>query len=132
MRLHHIGYAVSDMEASEPSFVALGFSRRGGVVDDDARHVRILFMESPSGELVELVAPLDGSAPVEAALDAHRGAAHPYHLCYEVASLEDEVSRLCGLGFARISDLSEAPALGGRRVCFLMSRVAGLIELVES
>lgn len=131
MKLHHIGYAVGDIETSERGFAALGFKRDGAPTEDERRNVRILFMSSLDGTIIELVEPLNENAPVVGSLATQRGVAHPYHLCYTVADIEKCVADLKREGFVPISDIAPAPAIGSHDVCFLLSKNVGLIELVE-
>lgn len=131
MRLHHIGYAVENLDAAEAGFAALGYCRRGDATDDPHRSVRILFMEGKSGDIIELIQPLNEQSPVTARLMVQKGISHPYHLCFAVESIEAAIEELEAKGFMRISDNSPAPAIESRNVCFLLSKTAGLIELVE-
>jgi methylmalonyl-CoA/ethylmalonyl-CoA epimerase len=132
MRVHHIGYAVRDIEAAAEGFAALGYRRAGNVTDDPHRNVRILFVSLADGTLVELVAPLNEHAPVCGTLNAQRGVSHPYHICYETDDFDGDVALLRSRGFLLISDIAPAKAIGMRRVCFLMSNSAGLVELLEA
>lgn len=56
----------------------------------------------------------------------------PYHICYETAGLEASIAALTADGFIVIDTPTPAPALGGRRVVFLTSASAGMIELLET
>ena len=55
----------------------------------------------------------------------------PYHLCYEAENFEKELAELEGNGYIRIDEPTPAPAIGGRRVVFLMHPAAGMLELLE-
>lgn len=59
MRIHHIGYAVSDMKRSIEKFEILGYQRYTQVIRDTARNIQICFMENGPYR-VELVSVLDG------------------------------------------------------------------------
>ena len=54
-----------------------------------------------------------------------------YHLCYEAENFEKELAELEGNGYIRIDEPTPAPAIGGRRVVFLMHPAAGMLELLE-
>ena len=131
MRLHHIAYAVRDIESAEESFRALGYSPENRLFADEVRRVLIRFLTNKDGERVELVAPLDDASPVTKRLEDSRGVAHPYHLCFEVRDIGESVEKLRLRGFMRISSVAPAPAIDGKNVVFLMSKAGGLIELVE-
>lgn len=127
-RLHHTGYLVKRLEKSRDSFLSLGFQTLGEPVYDAYRDVDILFLEK-DGYTVELVSPRSGASVVAGLMKTFRNA--PYHLCFETDDLTGELARLEGSGFTRMDDPTPAPALGGRRVCFLMSAQIGMIELLE-
>lgn len=127
-RVHHIGYLVKHLEKSRDSFLSLGFHAVGDTVRDPGRDVDILFMEK-DGYTVELVSPRSDASVVGRLIKNCKNA--PYHLCYEADDLGAELERLERSGFTRIDEPAPAPAIGGRRVCFLMSPRIGLIELLE-
>lgn len=130
-RVHHVAYACKDILAAERCFRALGFFRESGIVDDMLRKVRILFLSDKTGMRLELVEPLNDESPVTARLEQSKGAAHPYHICFEVSDLAEAREELLGEGYIPISPVAAAPAIGGKDVCFLFSREGGLVELVE-
>ncbi|MBD5169829.1 MAG: lactoylglutathione lyase [Oscillibacter sp.] len=127
-RVHHIGYLVKHLEKSRDSFLSLDFQVTGDAVYDEYRDVDILFMEK-DGYTVELVSPRSDASVVARLIKTYKNA--PYHICYETDDLTAELARLENSGFTRIDDPAPAPALGGRRVCFLMSARIGMIELLE-
>ena len=127
-RVHHIGYLVKHLEKSRDSFLSLDFQVTGEAVYDEYRDVDILFMEK-DGYTVELVSPRSDASVVARLIKTYKNA--PYHICYETDDLTAELARLESSGFTRIDDPAPAPALGGRRVCFLMSARTGMIELLE-
>jgi methylmalonyl-CoA/ethylmalonyl-CoA epimerase len=128
MKVHHTGYAVREIVPAAAVFEALGFSRKGDTVRDEARGVEILFMRSGQ-TLIELVAPLNDASPVVGHL--RKSGPSPYHICYETQNIEQKTAAMRGEGFMLVEDCREAAALGGRRVAFLYSSRVGLIELVE-
>ena len=52
-------------------------------------------------------------------------------ICSKVSGLEEELAELEGNGYIRIDEPTPAPAIGGRRVVFLMHPAAGMLELLE-
>lgn len=132
MRVHHIGYAVNNLEKSQVGFQRLGYHQIAERCDDTERGVAIVFMKhSGTGETVELVAPLNEESPVSGQLKKSNRMAVPYHICYEVSSLDIYVPWLKSRGFLPIDKPSVAPAIEGRRVTFLIQKDVGMIELVE-
>ena len=130
MKMHHIGYAVSSIEKSLPAFEILGWKSCGEITDDVPRKVRIAFAEK-EGQLLELVEPRGDDAPVQQALKQNKGVPTPYHICYEVESLDVARAELKRKGFMPFLSAAPAPAIGNRRVEWLFALNLGIIELVE-
>ena len=128
LKIHHIGYAVPSIEQSLPEFEALGWAVCSGVTEDESRKVRIQFIRL-GDEVVELVAPLTEDSPIRKTLQ--KGSGTPYHICYEVDSLEDAEAALMAKRFIVFKKPSPAPAIGMRRVEWFYSRNGGILELVE-
>ncbi len=128
MKIHHIGYLVKNMAAAKAEFIKLGFSAVGEEVYDPARVIDILFLEK-DGYRVELIAPQDESSVVYSLMKKHRNS--PYHLCYVSDGFEAELERLCRNGYTLIEAPLPAPALGNKRVAFLMNYNIGMIEILE-
>ena len=129
MKVHHIGYAVKDIDKASAAFQLLGFKFLSGVTYDDERKVRIAFMIN-GNEVIELIEPDGDNSAVESVLK--KNGPTPYHICYEVDSLEDSVSVLKKSGYIAIKKPQAASAINGRRVVFLMHKDLGIIELVEA
>lgn len=130
MKIHHLGYAVSSIEKSMPVFEILGWETSSGITDDVPRKVRIAFLEK-DGQLLELVAPLGDDSPVHQALKQNKGVPTPYHICYEVESLDTARIELKKKGFMPFIQAAPAPAIDNRRVEWLFALNLGIIELVE-
>ena len=128
LKVHHIGYAVPTIDGAQAEFETLGWVACGGVTDDVERKVRIQFLRLGE-EVIELVAPLTDDSPIRKTLQKGNGA--PYHICYEVESLDDAERELKAMRFIVFKKPSSAPAIGMRRVEWFYSRNNGIIELVE-
>lgn len=129
MEVHHVGYLVKRLEKAAAAFSALGYRAEGEAVCDPGRDVDILFLALGTCR-VELVCPRSEKSVVARLLKTYKNA--PYHICYETGDLAGDLARLEEAGYLRIDQPAPAPALGSRRVCFLMSPHAGMIELLES
>ena len=127
MRVDHIGYAVKSIDKAKSSLEALGYVF-GPTVEDADRRVFICFGEL-SGYRIELVAPMGPGSPVDLHL-AKIGPA-PYHICYKSSDLEADIDLLQKKRFKVSLAPAPAVAFGGKRVAFLYSLAAGLIEIVE-
>ena len=129
MEVHHIGYLVKRLEKAAAAFQALGYVPEGEAVYDPGRDVDIQFLLN-GGCRVELVSPRSAASVVAKLLKVYKNA--PYHICYTAEDFSAELERLERSGFLRIDEPAPAPALGGRKVCFLMCRQTGMAELLES
>ena len=129
LKVHHIGYAVPAIDTARLEFESLGWSALGDVTDDVVRKVRILFMRL--GDVtIELVAPLTDDSPIRKTLQ--KGSGTPYHICYEVDSLDEVEAELKAKKFIVFKKPSPAPAIGMRRVEWFYGKNFGIIELVET
>ena len=127
MKVHHIGYAVKNLEQSISAFEALGYTA-GEITADAGRHIRIAFLQNGS-ECVELVAPDGDETPVDGVLKSVGPT--PYHICYEVPDLEAALTELQQSRWIVTKQPAPAPAIGGAPVAFLYHLRVGMIELVE-
>ena len=59
MKIHHVGYAVEDIDRACNEFIALGFSKESDVIDDPGQNTKIQFLMK-DGHQIELVAPGEG------------------------------------------------------------------------
>ena len=129
MKIHHVGYLVKNIENAARVFEILGYFPIGETCRDDLRGTDILFMEK-DGYMVELVSPFRDDSAVSGLLKKYRNT--PYHICYEVNSLNSSADLLREKGFFPVDEKPlPAPAIGNRAVCFLIHAQIGLIELVE-
>lgn len=127
MKIHHIGYAVKNMEKAKGIFETLGYHFDRTVKDVD-RKLYILFGEK-DGMLIELLCPMENGSPIDDLLK--KNGATPYHICYETEDIEKEIERLKTIHFKLVVPPKEACAIQGRKVAFLMNLSVGIIELVE-
>ena len=148
MRLHHIGYAVKNIEESAKKFEMGGYRKSSVDFDDTHRNVRIVFLKNADdGPLLELVAPLNENgekaanaakeqneaqkSPVTRRLSLSHNTSEPYHLCYEVSNLNRMICELKRQSFYVVKPPEPAVAFHGKNVAFLLSRETGLLELLE-
>lgn len=129
MIVHHIGYLVKKLEKSKKKFLELGYETEGEITYDHYRKVTILFLVK-DGYRVELIEPAAEDSVVSDLLTRYKNA--PYHMCYESSSFEEDLGELREKGFVPIDEPCPAPALGGRRVAFLLHSSIGIIEILEA
>lgn len=128
MKIHHIGYLVKKIEKAAAAFEAMGYVREGGMTHDEYRKVDILFLEK-DGYRIELVSPYAPDSVVAGLIKTYKNA--PYHICYETEDFAAELAALENGGCVRMDEPAPAPAIGGRRVTFLMHAAMGMLELLE-
>lgn len=128
MKIHHIGYAVKDIEASAKAFEKLGYVSEDRIFEDSIRKVRILFMKSGS-YVIELVSPIGPMSPVTNIIKKIGNSC--YHICYEVEDIELEAEKLVREGYLIVEPLLGAIALGNKPAIFLFGKDMGLVEIVS-
>lgn len=128
LRLHHVGYVVSDIDAAAASYRALGFT-------EGERHEipeqKIVAMTFRAGHgWMELIQPTDPEGPI-AAFMAKRGEG-VHHVAYEV---DDIAAKLAELKAAGVQLIDEVPRSGahGWRIAFIHPKACHgvLTELVQ-
>jgi methylmalonyl-CoA/ethylmalonyl-CoA epimerase len=129
--LHHIGHVVSSIEESIERYrIALGASEVSKIFEDPIQRSRVAFLDLPAEGLVqfELVQPAGPDSPVAAFL-AKGGGLH--HLCYEVDDLEAQIRWMKSQRALLIRSPKPAVAFGGRRIAWMRTVDALLLEYLE-
>lgn len=128
LKIHHIGYLVKKIDTSIKAFKHLGFSVVQDTMYDASREINICFMEK-DGYVIELVSPTSAESIVAGLLKKYKNC--PYHICYESHNLTSDLNALSAQGYVIIDTPAPAPAIGGRKVVFLIHAALGMIELLE-
>jgi methylmalonyl-CoA/ethylmalonyl-CoA epimerase len=131
-RLHHVGFVVADIEACAPGMArALLTDWSTEIFTDPLQRVRVTFI--PGGyqsPLLELVEPLGRDSPVFRFLGEEGGGLH--HLCYEVPSIPEHLSRIRAGGGVIVSRPKPAVAFGGRPIAWALTREKLLLEFLQA
>lgn len=130
MVLHHVGYAVRNIEPIVDEYVArFAYELVTGIIHDPTQTALVQFVQLPGDpSYLEFVAP-DG---LESKLTQAVSRRRPLnHLCYATTGLESTVEHLEEQGMKLISALSPGVAFAGRRICWLLGEDNVPIELVE-
>ncbi len=127
--LHHIGFIVDSIESRLESFRAsLASSSVSEIFHDPIQRTRVVFLSLPGASAaLELIEPAAEDSPVAQFL-AKGGGLH--HLCYEVDDLDAEIARLKQQRAILIRSPKPAVAFAGRRIAWLRTRDALLLELL--
>lgn len=129
---HHVGIAVADFEQAVAFYTqALSFDVLSGPFEDPIQKVKLCFLGGPGqGErVIEIICPLGLDSPVNGYLSKGIGA---YHVCYEVARLDEALVELRSRGCLLISNPIPAVAFGGRKIAWCFAPTRQLIELLEA
>ena len=127
--LDHIAISVPNLQQAIDRFVADLGLRLDGTEDVPTEQTRTAFL--PVGETrIELISPMNGQGPVQAALDKRGAGLH--HICFRTDDIDADMRRLSAKGYRFLSD-SPKPGAHGTRVLFIHPRSCGgvLIELAE-
>lgn len=131
LRLHHMGFVVSNIEKAVPAFVlSLGAHWEERIFDDPHQRVRVTFLTTRPGDpQIELVEPSGETSPVMRFLRERGGGLH--HACYEVAKLEEQVLTFHARGALIVKRPRPAVAFEGRRIAWILTAERLLVELLE-
>ena len=128
--LDHVGIAVHSLDESLPLFESITGGKGYGRETVEQQGVEVVFLGTGDGRL-ELLAPTREDSGVAKFL-AKRGPGM-HHLCYRVASIEDELERYRAQG-AQLIDERPRPGAAGHLVAFIHPKSTGgvLIELLQA
>jgi methylmalonyl-CoA/ethylmalonyl-CoA epimerase len=129
MQLHHIAYLTKNIDRKADELCRLlGVRKSAEPVVDPGQGVRILFLDL-GGTQLELIEPAGPDSPVAKRVVKSPGL---FHLCFEVDDLDETLRRLEASEEATvIKPPQPAPAIGHRRVAFVVTTGNDLIEFVE-
>ena len=128
-RIHHVAIVVKSIEAALAMYRDLLGLPLETIMDIESDHVRIAFLGVGESK-VELVQPTDDTTGVARFL-ANKGEGF-HHVCFEVANLTEELTRL---GIDGVELIDTAPRRGAEGpVAFLHPRSCHgvLVELIEA
>jgi methylmalonyl-CoA epimerase len=130
MKIHHVAYLTKNIDRKADELCRLlGVSRLAEPVVDPGQGVRIVFLDL-GGTHLELIEPAGDDSPVAKRVLKSPGL---FHLCFEVDDLEETLRRLEATGEVTvIKPPQPAPAIGQRRVAFVVTSGNDLFEFVES
>lgn len=124
--------AVFDIKKSICGFRGFGWILDGDIIEDKVRNVSLAFLKHySSGEVLELVSPLNKKSPISNTLNLMKNVAVPYHICYEVRDIDRAINILKARKYVLTDKAKPAMAFDDRRVAFMLNRDVGLIELLE-
>ncbi len=129
MQLHHVAYLTKNIDRKADELCRLlGVTKSTQPVVDPGQGARIMFLDL-GGTQLELIEPAGQDSPVAKRVLKSPGL---FHLCFEVDDLDETLRRLEASEEATvIKPPQPAPAIGNRRVAFVVTTGNDLIEFVE-
>jgi len=128
MKFHHIGVACKNIKKSISIYEGIGY-QSSNIIFDPIQNVNLCFLQKDDSPVIELVGSVDENSPLTNILK--KNGTSPYHTCYEVINIEDEILNLNNQGYMQISPTAPAIAFDGRKICFLYHKDIGIVELLE-
>lgn len=128
MKIEHYGFLTTDIKKSINQFEQLGYKISSELIFDDFRGVNILFMNNENHK-IELVESMRQDSVVSNIINNKKNMV--YHTCYICENIISKIHELSNQGYFLISEAAPAIAFKGRLVAFMMSKYAGIIELLE-
>jgi methylmalonyl-CoA/ethylmalonyl-CoA epimerase len=128
LRFHHIGVAVFSIENAKVFYISQGYREVISIFDPE-QDVDVCVLRNEGMPCVELLAPHDEQSPINNILK--KSGVTPYHICYEVDNMEESISLLKKSRFLPVSKPKVSNAFDNHRVCFLIKKDIGLIEIIE-
>lgn len=130
MRIHHVGYAVSNISEYLDGYVSSMLQPRAvsPIVDDPIQRVRVVFVELPGGTL-ELIEPIASDSPIQQILNRKRGGL--YHVGYTTPQFDSAMTQAIASGWRALAKPVPAAAFGEKRIVFFMTPHFDIIELIE-
>ncbi len=129
LRLHHVGYVVSDLDAAAANYARLGFT-------EGERHEipeqKIVAMTFHAGDgWLELIQPTDPEGPIAKYMSKRGEGTH--HVAFEVDDIVAELARLKDDGVRLIDEIPRRGAHGWR-IAFIHPEACNgvLTELVQA
>ncbi len=126
-KFHHIGVLTNNIEQSKKELSNLGFYFNKDIFDP-VQEVDLSFGVNDKNLLIELVKPTKNSKILGL---LKKNGAGPYHLCFEVSSIQEKEPDLKKRGFICVLKPTRAIAFDNNLISFFFSKSLGLIELLE-
>jgi methylmalonyl-CoA/ethylmalonyl-CoA epimerase len=129
-KLHHVGFAVPEIESTSRLYVRrYQYTICSPVIHDPIQTAYVQFLRLPGDHVyLELVAPDSPQSKLTKAISKGGGL---NHLCYSVERMDEAITALRATEMALICAPIEAVAFTGRKIAWLLGRDPLPVELVE-
>ena len=125
---HHIGCLTRDLDKTLALYInQLNFTKVSEPVEVSSQEVKVCFIQTAGGPLIELIQPMGNNITLNRMLKADTPY---YHIGYTTKNIEGTIEHLLSSGFFMVNSfLSEA--FENRKCAFLYTSEMQLIELIE-
>ncbi len=129
MKMHHIGFLVSNLEEAIREFQLLNYEQLGEVIHDPDQAYSVCLMNNCEHILIELVMIDEGSILFDGM--RRRIGSGPYHICYSCDDIGQAIIDLQKDGGFLLQAPRPSVAFSNQKFAFVMMPSTGLTELLE-
>ena len=128
LEFDHLGIIIKSIEKSVLWYKKLGYEMEGNIFEDHLQQMRGLFLNKKGSPRIELIEDLSDSKILSRLINSQNGKI--YHLAYRVERLEENLPKILEELNVRILSPIKVGTFF-KKVCFVFSSEAQIIELVE-
>jgi hypothetical protein len=130
MNFHHLGIFVNKINEGKKIFKELlNIKKSSKVILDKKMGVKVVFLYDSQNICYEIVSPYGKKNPVSKVLN--QGFNILNHIAYKVKKFDGKIIDLRNKGYAPITLPIRSKAFKNKRVCFFLTPLNFIIELIE-
>ena len=130
MIVDHIGIVVKSIEKSIVYWENIfGYKQMTEIVINTRQKVKVVFLSKENSLLIKLIEPTDETSPV---FRIARKGGGLHHLGFRCKDINEEITRLKGLGLRVITNPQPGEAFENKQIAFLLGNQALNIELIDT
>ena len=131
MKFHHIGIFCNTINEGKKNILNLLKPKKiSKITYDKNLGVKVLFITDKDNIIYEIVAPYGKKNPVSKILKQKKNILN--HIAYKVKNFDNVILKLRSKGFAPLGRAQPALAFKNMRVCFFLTPLHFIIEVIES
>jgi len=131
MKFHHIGIFCNTINEGKKNILNLLKPKKiSKITYDKNLGVKVLFITDKDNIIYEIVAPYGKKNPVSKILKQKKNILN--HIAYKVKNFDNVILKLRSKGFAPLGRAQPALAFKNMRVCFFLTPLNFIIEVIES
>ena len=131
MKFHHIGIFCNTINEGKKNILNLFKPKKiSKITYDKNLGVKVLFITDKDNIMYEIVAPYGKKNPVSKILKQKKNILN--HIAYKVKNFDNVILKLRSKGFAPLGRAQPALAFKNMRVCFFLTPLNFIIEVIES